>query len=252
MRLMMIGCEYAGKTTLAVEISKWMIEAMGLSFVRWHNHFVVPQVDQHLVIRGQSDDHHVAPGKGAADSFAEEEQEQIMALTPSLLEQFQRHMIWRHLHPNAYAEDDYLVINWYYADAVYAPLYYGYGDTGTFADRRQRARAWDAEVMKLGPDTVIVLVEASADVIRERMRAKPRAKGILQEKDVDRVLDRFREEYDNSLIYRRFTMDTTDASPEESLQSFLKQMWPHLSQGDRLRMLSRLETVSAGVSGSSI
>jgi hypothetical protein len=47
-------------------------------------------------------------------------------------------------------------------------------------------------------------------------------------------------------------MDTTDASPEESLQSFLKQMWPHLSQGDRLRMLSRLETVSAGVSGSSI
>jgi thymidylate kinase len=252
MRLIMIGCEYAGKTTLAVEISKWMIKAMGLSFVRWHNHFVVPQVDQHLVIRGQSDDHHVVPGKGAADSFAEEEQEQIMALTPSLLEQFQRHMIWRHLHPNAYAEDDYLVINWYYADAVYAPLYYGYGDPGTFADRRQRARAWDAEVMKLAPDTVLVLVEASADVIRQRMRQNPRARSILQEKDVEFVLDRFREEYDNSLIYRRFTLATTDASPENSVQAFLRQMWPHLSQADRLRMLSRLETVSAGVSGSSI
>ncbi len=251
MRLIMIGCEYAGKTTLAVEISKWMIEAMGLSFVRWHNHFVVPQVDQHLVIRGQSDDHHVAPGKGTADSFAEKEQEQILALTPSLLEQFQRHMIWRHLHPTSYDEDDYLVINWYYADAVYAPLYYGYGDPGTFADRRQRARAWDAEVMKLAPDTVLVLVEASADVIRQRMRQNPRARSILQEKDVELVLDRFREEYDNSLIYRRFTLATNDASPENSVQAFLRQMWPHLSQADRLRTLSRLETFEGVVSCSS-
>ena len=144
------------------------------------------------------------------------------------------------------------MINWYYADAVYAPLYYGYGDTGTFADRRQLARAWDAEVMKLGPDTVIVLVEASADLIRERMHAQPRARGILQEKDVDLVLDRFREEYNNSLIYRRFTLDTTDATPEESLQAFLRQIWPHLSQGDRLRMLSRLETVNDGLSGASV
>ncbi len=248
MRLIIIGCEYAGKTTLAVELSKWMIKTMELPFVRWHNHFVVPQVDQHLVVRSESDERAVVPGKGAADHFAEEEQEQLLALTPTLLEQFQRHMIWRHLHPNSYAEDDFLVINWYYADAVYAPLYYGYGDVGTFADRRQRARAWDAEVMKLGPDTVIVLVEASADLIRERMRAQPRARGILQEKDLDLVLDRFREEYDNSLIYRRFTLNTTDATPEESLQAFLKQLWPHLSQADRLRMLSRLETVSAAMS----
>ena len=250
MRLIMIGCEYAGKTTLAVELSKWMISAMGLSFVRWHNHFVVPQVDQHLVIRRESDDHPVVPGKGAADHFAEEEQEQILALTPSLLEQFQRHMIWRHLHPNAYAEDDYLVINWYYADSVYAPLYYGFGDAGTFADRRQRARAWDAEVMKLGPDTVLVLVEASADVIRQRMGENPRARCILQEKDVELVLDRFREEYDNSLIYRRFTLDTTDTTLEHTVQGFLRQMWPHLSQADRLRMLSRLEAIEGVVSGS--
>jgi len=97
-----------------------------------------------------------------------------------------------------------------------------------------------------------VLVEASADLIRERMRAQPRARGILQEKDVDLVLDRFREEYNNSLIYRRFTLDTTDATPEESLQAFLRQIWPHLSQGDRLRMLSRLETVNDGLSGPSI
>ncbi len=78
------------------------------------------------------------------------------------------------------------------------------------------------------------------------------ASATVDIEQVDLVLDRFREEYDNSLIYRRFTIDTTDATPEESLQTFLKQLWPHLSQGDRLRMLSRLETVSAGGSGPSI
>jgi hypothetical protein len=133
MRLILIGCEYAGKTTLAVEISKWMIEALGLPFVRWHNHFVVPHIDQHLVVRAQGDDRIPVPGKAAADELTEEEQEQILALKPALLEQFQRHMIWRHLVPSFYSnEDDYLLINWYYADAVYAPLYYGYGEPGSF------------------------------------------------------------------------------------------------------------------------
>ena len=75
MRLILIGCEYAGKTTLAVEISKWMIEALGLPFVRWHNHFVVPHIDQHLVVRAQGDDRIPVPGKAAADELTEEEQE---------------------------------------------------------------------------------------------------------------------------------------------------------------------------------
>ena len=39
MQLILTGCGYAGKTTLAVEISRWMIREMGVPFVRWHNHF---------------------------------------------------------------------------------------------------------------------------------------------------------------------------------------------------------------------
>lgn len=31
MRLILIGCECAGKTTLAIEISKWMIQTFGRS-----------------------------------------------------------------------------------------------------------------------------------------------------------------------------------------------------------------------------
>ena len=244
MRLIIIGCEYAGKTTLAVEISKWMIQAMGLPFVRWHNHFVAPRLDGHLVVRADEDGGVVVPGKVATDLNTEEDEQQIMTLRPSLLEQFQRHMIWRHLHHGMYRDDDdCLEVNFYYADAVYAPLYHGYGEPGSFADRRQRARAWDAEVLGLAPDTVVVLVKASADVIRQRMRRGHRPRCILKEEDVELVLDRFQEEYADSLIPRRFTLDTTSASVGETVQDFLGQMWQYLSQVDRLRMVSRPDAI---------
>ena len=242
MRLVLIGCEYAGKMTLAGEISKWMIQRMGLPLVRWHDHFVVPRVDGHTVVKAESENDIIAPGKTAADLNTEEDEKQIMALRPSVLEQLQRHMIWRHLDPSMYTDDDYLVVNWYYADAVYAPLYYGYGEPGTFADRRQRARAWDAEVIKRAPDTILVLVKASAEVIRQRMRQSPRPRCILKEQDVELVLGGFEEEYNNLLILRRFTLDTTSTSASETFQKFLRQMWPYLSPVDRLRLVSRPDT----------
>ena len=219
MRLVLIGCEYAGKATLAAEVSKWMIEAMGLPFVRWHNHFVLPYLDQHLAVRAEAGGPEVVPGKTADDTFDDEDLEQITRLRPMVLEQFQRHMVWRHPYAGDFeAETDFLAINFYYADAVYAPLYYGYGEPGSFADRRRRARAWDAELMKVAPDTVLVLMTASADVIRQRMRDSPRSRGILNEPEVELVLERFEDEYRDSLIPRRFRLDTTSKSPQESLQ----------------------------------
>lgn len=239
MRMIIIGCEYAGKTTLAVEISNWMIQTMGFPFVRWHNHFVVPRVDGHLVVRApQAAGPVLVPGKQAGEEFGEEEQEQILALKPMVLEQFQRHMIWRHLHPSMCRDDNTLFINGHYADAVYAPLYYGYGEPGSFADRRARARAWDSVLMGAAPDMVLVLVKASVDAVRQRMRQEPRARCPLREQDVGVVLDRFEEEYANSLIGRRFALDTTTVPVTETFQEFLGQMEPYLTQADRLRVLS--------------
>ena len=247
MRLIIMGCEYAGKTTLAVDISKWMIQAMGLPFVRWHNHFVVPRLDQHLIVFREGEDEAMAPGKTAADLFTEQDEEQMLSLSPLLLEQFQRHMIWRHIHPNMYrTEDDNLLINGYYADAVYAPLYYGYGQAGTFGDRRQRARVWDAELMGLAPDTVLVLVTTSAAVVRQRMQQNPRPRCILQPQDAELVLNGFQEEYDLSLINRRFTLNTTRSSEQETFRGFLRKLWPHLSQADRLRLATPLSDQGLG------
>ena len=246
MRLVITGCEYAGKTTLAVGISKWMIQAMGLPFVRWHNHFVVPKLDQHLIVQDEGGEHSLA-GKTASDLFTKEDEKQMLALSPLLLEQFQRHMIWRHIHPNMYrSEDDNLFINAYYADAVYAQLYYGYGEPNSFADRRQRARVWDAELMGLAPDTVLVLVTTSAAVVRQRMQQNPRPRCILQPQDAELVLNGFQEEYDLSLINRRFTLNTTRSSEQETFRGFLRKLWPHLSQADRLRLATPLSDQGLG------
>jgi hypothetical protein len=115
--------------------------------------------------------------------------------------------------------------------------------------------AWDHEVMQIAPDTVLVLMKASPEVIRQRMAAHPGRKSVpscslplseakgsragLQEKDVEFVLKQFDELFSGSLIRRKFTLDTSTASIEETFAEFLKKMEPHFTLIDRLRMLTR-------------
>ena len=233
MRLLLIGCEYTGKSTLARNISRWMIETMGVSLVRWHDHFVVPRLDSHTIVRADGID--AAIGKTGHDLNTDEDEEQIMSLRPNVLEQLQRHNIWRHLHPRLLQADDVLFINFHYAEAVYAPLYYGYGEHGSFADRSERAREWDQELLDYAPDTVLVLVTAGPATVAKRMATHPRVRGILKERDIPFVLDRFQEEYDSSLIERKFTLETTDATPDQTLVQFVGRIQPHLSEIDRRR-----------------
>ena len=236
MRLLLIGCEYTGKSTLAGNISRWMIETMGVSLVRWHDHFVVPRLDSHTIIRAEGSD--AAIGKAEHDLNTDDDEEQIMSLRPNVLEQLQRHNIWRHLHPGLLTADDVLFINFYYAEAVYAPLYYGYGEPGSFADRSERAREWDQEMRAYAPDMVLVLLTAAATTVAERMaaRPRPRVRGILKERDIPYVLDRFQDEYDASLIERKFTLDTTDTMPQRTVADFVDRIHPHLSEVDRQRI----------------
>lgn len=51
-----------------------------------------------------------------------------------MLEQLQRHNVWRHLHPDLFREAS-LFVDHYYAEAVYTPLYFGHGEPGSFGDR---------------------------------------------------------------------------------------------------------------------
>ncbi len=230
MRVIIIGCEYVGKTALAGQISHWMIRSMGLPSVRWHAHFVLPHLDRHILV----------PDRDKTSPMAVEEVEAVLRLPPSIKEQLQRYMIWRHLCNDMYrSSDDYLMIDFYYGEAVYAPLYYGYGGSDDpFSDRRRRAREWDTEVMMQAPDTVLVLLRASVDVIRRRMRLDPHAGSVLKSDDVPMVLRRFEEEYSDSQIERRFALDTSDSSPDRTFEEFLRQMRPNFTDIDHLRLAS--------------
>ena len=218
MRMIMIGCEFAGKTTLGERILDWMGETMGKPFMGWHDHYVMP----------------FSEGEGPE---VDEEAAQIRAMCPRLLEKYTRYMCDYHFSFSG--DKDNLNINWYYGDAVYAPLYYSYGRPGEYADRRVEARGHDARVMKIAPDTVLVLVKASAEVIRQRMAKEPERDCVVKPEDVELVLRRFQEEYEQSLIRYRFELDTTSSSPEETFQEFLRQMEPFWTEIDMLRMASR-------------
>jgi len=218
MRIIMIGCEYAGKTTLGAEIAKWLEENMGTP-CGWHDHFVLP----------------FAEGSG---SEVEKEAEQVLAMKPALLEKYSRYMIDYHFNHAFYQDNHHLLVNWYYGDAVYAPLYYGYGGPDEYADRQAMARRYDVEIMSGAPDTVLVLVKASAEAIRQRMAETPHPWCILKDQDVELVLQRFEEEYTRSGIRRRFTLDTSNTTVKETFQAFLRQMEPHFTGKDQMALLT--------------
>jgi thymidylate kinase len=214
MRLILVGCEYAGKTTLAHNIVKWIEHTMGSSRT-FHDHFTVP-----------------------CPELGDEEQKQILAMTPKLKEMFQRYMIEYHLHPAFYSDPDHNLVGFHIEEAVYAPLYYGYGRKGEYAERTSFARAVEEEIMRRAPDTVLILLKASPDVIARRMGEHPHPFGLVQEKDIEYVLQRFEEEFRWSLIRRQFVLDTTTATVEETLTEFVAKIRPLLSDSDRLRMLT--------------
>ena len=214
MKLILVGCEYAGKTTLANAIVGWIERTFGSSRT-FHDHFSLP-----------------------CNEFPVEEQEQLLALSPRLKEMFQRYMMNYHFHSAFYSDPDHNLVGFHIEEAVYAPLYYGYGGRGEYGDRAALARSFDEEVMQHAPDTVLVLLRARPEVIAQRMREQPHERPVVQEKDIEHVLQRFEEEYRDSLIRKKFALDTSDATVEQTLAEFAGAIKEHLSETDRLRLLA--------------
>lgn len=218
MRLILIGCEYAGTTTLIGEIAKWVERTMG-GTMGIHDHWKMPQVSH-------------AP-------HTKEENEAFMALSPNLQESFQRYHMGYHLSPSFYADAHHTMVGFHIDEAVYAPLYYGYGGPGEYADRDMYARRTDSEIVEIAPDTALVLIKASPGAIRERMKADPHENALVKEKDIEKVLDLFEQQYERSFIRIKFEIDNTDKTVDETLAAFVSQIQPHLLERDRLRILTR-------------
>ena len=69
MKVILVGCEYAGKTTLADRISGWMVEMFGPEpwgppHYGWHDHYQMPNVTHH--------------------DMTGDEMQQVMALSPRM------------------------------------------------------------------------------------------------------------------------------------------------------------------------
>ena len=228
MRLILIGCEYAGTTTLGHAICVWSEEAMGAdynlmpdgTFDLLHDHYKIPHTSGH----GQL--------------WTDQEQTQVLGLSPRIKEMVQRHSLHYHIKPTNYDRPDHIVIGLHIEDAIYGPLYFGYGGEGRYGDRHNESRRVEEAILRLGPDTVLVLIKADADVIQRRMRENPHPNATLREPDVDLVLRRFQEEFDRSSFSSKITIDTSRASVEESLAEFVERVQPMLSEVDRKRLRS--------------
>ena len=151
---------------------------------------------------------------------------------------FQRYQMEYHLSDGFYGDPDHMLTGFHIEDAVYAPLYYGYGGPGEYAERSLLARSMEREIMKKAPDTVLILMKASRDTIAKRMSENPHSHTVVQEKDIDDVLERFDQEYGNSWIRRKFELDTSTATVGETLAEFDAKIKPILSHADRTRVLA--------------
>ena len=214
MRLILVGIEYAGKTTLGGEITKWIGRTMGGGRI-FHDHFTIPSPE----LEGSDRD-------------------LLFKATPRFREMFQRYQMEHHLSDGFYGDPDHMLTGFHIEDAVYAPLYYGYGGPGEYAERSLLARSMEREIMKKAPDTVMILMKASRDTIAKRMSENPHSHTVVQEKDIDDVLERFDQEYGNSWIRRKFELDTSTATVGETLAEFDAKIKPILSHADRTRVLA--------------
>lgn len=246
MRLILVGCEYSGTSTLSYLIGKWAKEATGDQF-GFHDHWQIPHVSHPDVPDGTTRDEMIdafLAGNGIDPSLTghtDEENEAFLAMSPKQQEAFQRYHMEYHIADTFYEDPHHNQIGFHINEAVYAPIYYGYGGPGEYADRSTFARRIEAEIMHKAPDTVLILVKASADAVKERMKANPHPFGLVKEGDVEKVQAAFEDHSEHSWLRHKFEIDTTNSTPEESLYEFAEKIEGHLIDTDRAKIMFRLQ-----------
>lgn len=203
MRLIVIGCEYTGKTTLIDGLYAWG-EARGIHY-HLDDHFSIP--DQFFL--------------------KEEDHAAMIALPPTIKERFQRFQIYYHSANVIQHHPDCLLGGFHIEETIYGPRYYYPG-----VPMPAYARKIEPD---MPADTILLLLTARPEVIRRRMTAAPHRYPLVRPDEVEEISRLFEAEYRASWIERRFTLDTSDLTPEMLLTTFLDQVTPHLSERDLLR-----------------
>ena len=218
MRCVFVGIEYAGKSTLIQGLTAYYRQRS---------------------LRVHGDDHFTIPDS----TLSPESRAAYVDYPNDVKERMQRMQI--HYHVEVLRNYDHVMISgWHIEEAIYSKVYgedpespyyprYGYG----------QQRIYEAQVLEARlPDVVLIHVTASDEAIRERMRSAPHEYQIIREADIADLKARFAEEVDKSLFTHkgwRIEIDTTEATPEQSLDELLLKSEPHITQGElALRQLA--------------
>ena len=218
MHVILTGCEYVGTTTLGWAISRWAKGVMG-GHHWFHDHWKIPEVSHQPHTR--------------------EENQGFLALSANLRESFQRYHMEYHLQPGFYGSPHHVMVGFHIDEAVYAPLYYGYGEPGEYGDRESAARTTEAALLEIARDTVLILLKASPEAIKARMKAEPHENALVKDGDVEKVLAAFEDQHTRSLLRKKIVIDNTEQTVAESLADFVTQIQPFLFHADRSRILTR-------------
>ncbi len=189
MRVIVVGCEYTGVTTLIEGLMDW-----------GHERDINHHLDDHFTI---PDRQHLAP----------EDRETMANLSPALKERFQRMQLVYHIRL-MHRFDHILLGGFHIEEAIYGPLYYYPG--GVASEIRQ----YEEEMPK---NAILVHLTASAEVIQKRMETDLHEYSLIKTEDIPMLLGRFQEEFDASLIPNKIQIDTSDLTPDALLQTFLSE-----------------------------
>lgn len=200
MRIIAIGCEYSGVTTLLNGLNQWGTEN--------HVHF-------HM------DDHFTIPD---AFHLSNEEQQAMLTMLPALKERFQRFQIVYHVRLiNLY--EQILLGGFHIEEEVYGPRYY-YPGLQVSDTRRYET--------EMPVDTLLVHLHARPEVIRKRMQDTPHPHTLINSEDIPDLLVEFEQQYRQSWIQRKISIDTSDLAPNELLEVFFTHARGHLEPRDAL------------------
>lgn len=200
MRLIVVGCEYTGKTTLVNGLMDW-----------GHKHGLHHHMDDHFTIPD-------------CQTLTEtSDREAMIALPNAIKERFQRFQVAYHVKLT-HRYEHILLTGFYIEEVVYGGRYYYPGSRVIENPRRAET--------ELPSDCILVHLTATPGAIVSRMEQNPHPYPVVPKEDVPEILDAFATEYRASWFRNKFEIDTSELSDTELVDTFLRLSVPHLTEKD--------------------